>query len=229
MGSQCQDLKDSELVPAIDTSVPPNHNLGSLGIFNSQFGNLQLANGTTLGRFFVDNVTQTNYVNKPYLEVTHAGGQINSSTVASLLIPDDVWVADIVINNEDSFLDHPFHLHATDMHIVARGSGSMTQAQWIALNQNAQPQNGNASALNLKNPLRRDTITVPRSSFVVVRIIPDLPGVWAMHCHIAMHVAEGLMAAIAIHPHKIRELKFSQEVLDLCLVSRAALNEVEPA
>lgn len=224
LGSQCQDLNDSELVPAVDTSVPANHNLASLGIFNSQFGNLQLANGTTLGRFFIDNITQTNYVNRPYLEVTHAGQQINSSTIASLVIPDDIWVADFIINNQDTFLDHPFHLHGTDMHVVARGSGNMTQSQWVQLN-----RNGRAAGLNLRNPLRRDTITVTRSSYVVVRIIADLPGVWPMHCHIAMHVAEGLMAAVAIHPRKVQQMPFSQEVLDLCPTSPAALNVVEPA
>ncbi|GAC98903.1 potential multicopper ferro-O2-oxidoreductase [Pseudozyma hubeiensis SY62] len=228
MGSQCQDLDDSELIPAVYTSVPPNHDINSLAIFNSQFGNLQLANGTTLGRFFVDNITQTNFVNKPYLEVTHRGGHINTTSVASLLVPDDVWVADFIINNEDTFLDHPFHLHATDMHIVARGSGSMTREQWVALN-DGEAQGVNRTALNLVNPLRRDTITVTRSSYIVARIIADLPGVWAMHCHIAMHVAEGLMAAIAIHPQKIRELEFDQEVLDLCPVSVQSLNEIEPA
>ena len=222
MGTKCKDLDDSELIPAIDTSVAANHNLDSLGIFNSQFGNLQLANGTTLGRFFVDNITHTNYVNKPYLELAHAGRQINSSTVASLLVPDDIWVADIIINNQDNFLDHPFHLHGTDMHMIARGSGSLTRSGWLALNRDS-------TAINLKNPLRRDTITVSRSSYIVVRIIADLPGVWPLHCHIAMHVAEGLMAAIAIHPKKIQELRFSQEVLDLCPSSGARLNEVEPA
>ena len=69
LGSQCQDLNDTDLIPAVDTSVPPNHNARTLGIFNSQFGNLVLSNGTTLGRFFIDNVTHTNYVNRPYLEL----------------------------------------------------------------------------------------------------------------------------------------------------------------
>lgn len=218
----CVDLDDSLLVPAMDTSVPVNINPNSLGIFNSQFGNLKLANGTTLGRFFIENVTQTNYINKPYLQMAHHGQPINASTIASLLVPDDVWVADIIINNEDTFLDHPFHLHGTDMHIIKHGSGRIDQAQWLALNR--QP-----GALTLKNPLRRDTITVGRSSYVIIRIIPDLPGVWPLHCHISMHVAEGLMAAVAIHPHKIQQLPWSQDVLNLCPTGGPALNQIEPA
>ncbi|SPO32092.1 related to FET5 - multicopper oxidase [Ustilago trichophora] len=222
MGTLCQDLKDSDLIPAIDTSVPPNHNLRSLGIFNSQFGNLQLANGTTLGRFFIDNTTFVNYVNKPYLELAHRGIPINSSTIASLLVTDDIWVADIIINNEDTFLDHPFHLHGTDMHIIARGKGNITQTEWIQINKNGV-------GLNIKNPLRRDTITVERASWIIVRIITDLPGVWPFHCHIAMHLAQGLMAAVAIHPKKLQQLPFSQEVLDLCPTSGPALDIILPA
>lgn len=222
MGTQCQDLNDADLVPAIDTSVPVNTNPNSLAIFNSQFGNLKLSNGSTLGRFFIDNVTHTNYVNRPYLELAHQGRPINSSTVSSLLVPDDIWVADFIINNQDNFLDHPFHLHGTDMNIIARGQGNLTQAQWLQLNQ--QP-----GALNIAAPLRRDTTTVPRSSYIVVRIIADLPGVWPMHCHIAMHIAEGLMAAVAIHPKKIQQLPFSQEVLNLCPTSGPALDLIIPA
>lgn len=84
----------------------------------------------------------------------------------------------------------------------------------------------------MHNPLRRDTVSVTRSSWIVARIKADLPGVWPLHCHIAMHVAEGLMAAVAIHPKKIQQLKFSQKVLDLCPGPTApisVLNEVEPA
>ncbi|PWZ01753.1 hypothetical protein BCV70DRAFT_157850 [Testicularia cyperi] len=222
MGTECLDLDDSVLVPAVDTSVPVNQEKDSLGIFTSQFGNLALSNGSTLGRFFVDSKTHINYINKPYLEVIHAGGQINDSTVASLLVPDDLWVADIVFNNNDSFLDHPFHLHATDMHVIGRGQGILTQDMWTQMNANGQ-------GLNLKNPLRRDTIVVPRSSWALVRIYADLPGVWAVHCHIAMHVAEGLMAAVGIHPKKIQSLQFSQEVLDQCQVSFDDLDDIEPA
>lgn len=42
----------------------------------------------------------------------------------------------------------------------------------------------------LDNPLRRDTVTVPGDSHVVIRIVGDNPGIWALHCHILWH-AEG--------------------------------------
>jgi hypothetical protein len=38
--------------------------------------------------------------------------------------------------------------------------------------------------------MRRDTVTVPGYTHIVLRISGDNPGVWALHCHILWH-AEG--------------------------------------
>lgn len=38
--------------------------------------------------------------------------------------------------------------------------------------------------------MRRDTVTVPGYSHVVLRIRANNPGIWALHCHILWH-AEG--------------------------------------
>ncbi|RYP73505.1 hypothetical protein DL769_004219 [Monosporascus sp. CRB-8-3] len=41
---------------------------------------------------------------------------------------------------------------------------------------------------NLENPMRRDTVTVPAFSHVVIRFVADNPGLWALHCHVAWHM-----------------------------------------
>jgi hypothetical protein len=51
---------------------------------------------------------------------------------------------------------------------------------------------------NLENPMRRDTVTVPGYTHIVLRIPGDNPGVWAMHCHILWH-AEGEHPLYIIH------------------------------
>lgn len=43
---------------------------------------------------------------------------------------------------------------------------------------------------NFDNPMRRDTVTIPGFSHIVIRILADNPGVWAFHCHYLWH-AEG--------------------------------------
>ena len=43
--------------------------------------------------------------------------------------------------------------------------------------------------------MRRDTVTMPAFSHLVIRFMADNPGIWAMHCHVAWHM-EGTFAAI---------------------------------
>jgi FtsP/CotA-like multicopper oxidase with cupredoxin domain len=35
------------------------------------------------------------------------------------------------------------------------------------------------------NPMRRDTVMLPRGGYVVIDVVLDNPGVWPFHCHIA--------------------------------------------
>ncbi|RYP21778.1 hypothetical protein DL765_002003 [Monosporascus sp. GIB2] len=41
---------------------------------------------------------------------------------------------------------------------------------------------------NFENPMRRDTVTVPAFSHVVIRFVAENPGLWALHCHVAWHM-----------------------------------------
>ena len=51
---------------------------------------------------------------------------------------------------------------------------------------------GNIPGLELKKPVRKDTIIVPSGGYVVTRIVADNPGVWFMHCHIELHSNDGM-------------------------------------
>jgi len=50
---------------------------------------------------------------------------------------------------------------------------------------------GTTTRWNLKNPMRRDTVTIPAFSHAVIRFEADNPGLWALHCHVAWHM-EGM-------------------------------------
>lgn len=39
----------------------------------------------------------------------------------------------------------------------------------------------NATTWNLENPMRRDTVTIPAFSHIVIRFMADNPGLWALH------------------------------------------------
>ncbi|CAG8498985.1 2344_t:CDS:2 [Cetraspora pellucida] len=104
-------------------------------------------------------------------------------------------VVDIILSNNDTGM-HPFHLHGHVFWVLGIG------------------QNGTSpdyKYLNLKNPIQRDTITVPAQGWVVLRFVSDNPGVWGFHCHIEWHVQSGLVMEFVTQPDKIKELKAPDE------------------
>ncbi|SCN87296.1 probable multicopper oxidase [Fusarium fujikuroi] len=100
---------------------------------------------------------------------------------------------DIVINNLDDGA-HPFHLHGHSFYVLSSyrnpGPGS-----WGSYN----PYTGEAppNGLNLDFPVRKDTVSVPRRGHVVLALVADNPGIWALHCHMLVHMARGM--AMGLH------------------------------
>ncbi|CAG9986617.1 unnamed protein product [Clonostachys byssicola] len=72
---------------------------------------------------------------------------------------------------------HPFHLHGHDFHVLAQGEGIY---------------NPLTVKLNLKNPPRRDTASMPGNGYLVIAFKTDNPGTWLFHCHIAWHASQNL-------------------------------------
>ncbi|KAJ0158047.1 Iron transport multicopper oxidase fio1 [Colletotrichum tanaceti] len=108
---------------------------------------------------------------------------------------------------------HPWHLHGTqDGHVLfcpifcASDMDQLTLAGGgaAALGQNFQIVGwGNGlfgagkTTWNFDNPIRRDTVTIPGFSHVVIRILADNPGVWAFHCHYLWHAEGGMFVSVA--------------------------------
>jgi FtsP/CotA-like multicopper oxidase with cupredoxin domain len=102
------------------------------------------------------------------------------------------WV-DIIINNLDDG-SNPFHLHGHRFYVLAahkseHGWGSYSPYSSAA--SNAVPE------LNLSNPLRKDTVAVPRRGYVVLRFKADNDGLWMLHCHVLVHLSSGM--AMGLH------------------------------
>ncbi|RCH93210.1 hypothetical protein CU097_009834 [Rhizopus azygosporus] len=112
-------------------------------------------------------------------------------------------MVEVVLNNLDAG-DHPFHLHGHVFQLVGRGSGVYT---------------GNSSQVewHLDNPARRDTVSVPAESFVIIRFRADNPGVWFFHCHIEWHLESGLAATFIEAPDVVQQrMKLPQSFIDTC-------------
>lgn len=98
-----------------------------------------------------------------------ARGEMIPQSVIANVVSEEVEVVDIILNNISPNADHPFHLHLIKGFIVARGNGT-----W------SPDANANVT-YNTVNPLRRDTYNISPGSFLVVRIVTDIPGVAAFH------------------------------------------------
>ncbi|KAG0650862.1 Diphenol oxidase 1 [Hyphodiscus hymeniophilus] len=103
------------------------------------------------------------------------------------------WV-DIIINNLDDG-SHPFHLHGHAFYVLAshrseHGWGSYSP--WATTGSSAI-----APKLNLENPVLKDTVSVPRRGYVVLRFRADNVGIWMFHCHVLFHQGSGM--AMGLH------------------------------
>ncbi|THU78948.1 Cupredoxin [Dendrothele bispora CBS 962.96] len=203
IGSTCVDLDESLLVPVEEKDAQSTTD--AVVSFNSSFGQL-VSDGETYGRFFVNDTSYTNYIYQPILEGIASEGTsfINTSAVASAIFEDDVWTGDIIINNLDANLDHPYHLHGNEFQIVARGTGTLSVDDAASID------------YNTTNPLRRDTLVIPGGDYAVLRISNDNPGVWVLHCHIAWHLAEGFLGIVVSRPNGIADIDFPSSMDDLC-------------
>ncbi|KAI8716741.1 Multicopper oxidase [Fusarium sp. LHS14.1] len=64
----------------------------------------------------------------------------------------------------------------------------------------------------LDNPMRRDTVTIPGSSHLIIRIPADNPGIWAFHCHLLWHAHGGMFVAIGQQMEKLQNMLQGQDV-----------------
>jgi FtsP/CotA-like multicopper oxidase with cupredoxin domain len=215
LGDSCIDFDDADLVPLVKKNAPST--VDKRAAFDSAFGSIVYDN-VSYNRFFINDTTYTNYIYQPLLETVANNGSLNSSDVTYAEFSDDVWAGDIIINNLDPSLPHPYHLHGFEFFVVARGSGvlSLTDAENVDY--------------NITNPIRRDTLVIPGGSHAVLRFANDLPGVWILHCHIAWHLAQGFLGAIVARPNAIAALHIPDSVTNLCAArpSTVSLNTTEP-
>ncbi|KAI3332508.1 multicopper oxidase [Xylariaceae sp. AK1471] len=134
-----------------------------------------------------------------------------------LLIPKADTGAQIVINSRDA-MEHPWHLQSVKpfpYFVISSVSASPVAFRhtfqvvgWGPGLFGTPEVNSNGTTTtttwNLADPMRRDTVTVPAFSHVVLRFEADNPGLWALHCHVAWHMegmsARGMFVSLAERP-----------------------------
>ena len=51
---------------------------------------------------------------------------------------------------------------------------------------------------NLERPLRKDTVSVPRRGYAVLRARAGNEGVWMLHCHVLVHLGSGMAMGLQV-------------------------------
>ncbi|KAK4334748.1 Cupredoxin [Rhodotorula toruloides] len=203
----CTDLDERLLEPIVVQHAPPRAD--QISFFNSsRIGPLTttdeagLSDGISFLEWTLNNITYENFAYNPLLHQIVRGEDPNTGRIA-LITAWNVETVDIVIQNLNG-PEHPFHLHGKPFWIMARGQGSVGPETIASLD------------LNTYNPLRRDTLGLPSGEWVLIRLVADVPGVHAFHCHIVFHQAQGLFGALIIQPDVIRNFKIPEANYQLC-------------
>jgi FtsP/CotA-like multicopper oxidase with cupredoxin domain len=103
-----------------------------------------------------NNISFQNQINYPLLEQVEDGHAINGKLVANVAFTE-IGGGDIIINNLDNVIAHPFHLHGGTFWILGRGTGNITAKEAGKLK------------LNTHNPLRRDTLQMNLGEWALLR------------------------------------------------------------
>lgn len=100
-------------------------------------------------------------------------------------------VTDFIFQNNDGGA-HPLHMHGHNCFVMYQGEANSGIDKFVF-------------EYNPSAPLR-DVAVINGKSALVYRCIPDNPGIWAFHCHMAFHHMEGLMFTLLERSTDIRKL-----------------------
>lgn len=116
--------------------------------------------------------------------------------------PSYAVTRELIINNSDE-APHPFHLHGHKFSLIATYESSFDFGAYSHTHPNTDAQWFDEQSAPV-----RDTVSVPRRGFAVIRWRTDNPGVWALHCHVLVHMQTGMALAVVKGVGEVRRLPF---------------------
>ncbi|XP_055915066.1 LOW QUALITY PROTEIN: uncharacterized protein LOC129948201 [Eupeodes corollae] len=79
-------------------------------------------------------------------------------------------------------LFHPFHLHGYRFAVMGMSKDATNLTKAI----------NDARKCKNRQPVWKDSVTIPRNGVMVARFRANNPGIWLMHCHYTLHLATGM-------------------------------------
>ncbi|CAC5359423.1 unnamed protein product [Mytilus coruscus] len=140
-------------------------------------------------------------------ETCHCSHSINLKSGSEIIM--------VLLNlGTGAFISHPIHMHGHTFKVLKMEFPEVTidgkfnftediECSSTLPNMNSSCNNSrwrnsswndykNIPGININDPVRKDTIVVPYGGYVIIRIEAKNPGVWFMHCHIDIHMVEGM-------------------------------------
>ncbi|PSR97512.1 multicopper oxidase-domain-containing protein [Coniella lustricola] len=147
-----------------------------------------------------------------------------------------VETIDIILQNFDEG-NHPFHLHGTQMFILAAGHGYFPGYEALGLQPGGRGLLSSSSGSTLAsdgsittnnsiiaNPTRRDVTAVESFGWTLIRFVADNPGVWLFHCHMIWHAEAGMAMQFASRLDVLKTWSVPEQSAHLC---NAPIEELE--
>lgn len=158
----CADEPMASLVPVLALDA------GDADVTEGTFDVVVQSNSVHLYKWYISGTTfQSQYNDPPLLDIVNNMTINDYSGNLQLQLPEAGKMVYVVIESPIP-LPHPLHLHGHDFWILASGEGSYDSSV----------------ELQLSNPPRRDTVSMPGAGYVVIAFETDNPGLWLFHCHI---------------------------------------------
>lgn len=101
-------------------------------------------------------------------------------------LPYNDYVELVIVN--DIRGSHPMHLHGYTFYVVGQGEFPSEQERLnVETLDKIRPL-----PRNLDYPPLKDTVLVQARGYTIIRFFSDNPGYWLFHCHIEVHVEQGM-------------------------------------
>ncbi|KAJ2656265.1 ferroxidase fet3 [Coemansia sp. RSA 1199] len=148
----------------------------------------------------------------PYFPKSLINGYDGNNTAPITFVPGKryrlrVIFVEIVINNP-AIEDHTFHFHGHNVQVIETGpyGNSSTIGREPVAHKVSGPW-----------PMWRDTVQVRAFEFIRVRFRADNPGVWFLHCHLAVHMYNGLAVVFVEAPDVLQQRQsVPEEMVEMC-------------
>ncbi|KAF8987472.1 hypothetical protein BGZ52_004371 [Haplosporangium bisporale] len=192
MAPVCLDLALDMLHP-YDVQPAPTADVSYLISFIFETG----SNGINLA--YVNGISWSPLMTDATLFQSQKGITLFDTTQQIVVLNNTNVVELVLINHDDG--SHPFHLHGHTFSVLGWGNGTYIPG---------------ATPLELTNPLRRDTVTIPQKGWTVVRFMNDNPGLWTFHCHIDWHLEAGMLIQFESLPEQIKKFQIPSKITAMC-------------